>query len=1253
MDRPGRSEERVHRPRMTIADTVEHAPGKDQNRGHVDRNWRHLPRSIPSHLSLFLIVFVLFLLIGPSAGAFITFDNCLNPNIQNSDQLQFVPLHVYASFNRSAPSHHLNFTVYGNVTGLANTDQKYPAPNDPQWNNPNDTVGKIVDLSVSNNKYSTLFAEFRMLSYMPYQAKPSKFCDSVVRGQCPLGPAFYANTSDPLELRAISVAHDFYSSFAFTTLIPTLRATSGDASNAVLTCISANITPALGASLSNLLRFLPLVVLILVGIATAFAAIWSPWGSTDLFRWTSNYGRDADLLRLVTPGFGDCLQYIQFVVLTGGLSLSYPGYYQPVISQVSWSTLMFNESFVSHGNGTQSIVDGIYVYNSTYGLDRLSQLVGMTSVEDIWAGMVIWLLVILASMIVLIQLWFMLRWCLRLLSNAHEEDLRRKNLPLTVGNVIRIVFNYFLLPIVSLSMFQLVVSTKSPAYTVALAALLILALVGFAGWLLYLIARTRPRSYLFDDLPTVLLYGPLYNTYSDDKAPFALIPVLLTFIRGIAIGAIQPSGIAQLVLLAICEVIFILTLHAFRPFHSPTSMNAYHTFFAVIRLVATLLSVAFVPSLGVTEGPKGWIGYVILLIHAIVLVFCFCLNAVQTLVEVGARVAGAGGEEGVGGGVARGGLVKVFGMRQLSRRLPRHEAVRHSSMTSDADILGPDRTSKSFQMNETRTRSLSGSSAMLLKRPAIIDGTGTGYDMVSPPGASHSHTGSGSAPYTPSTPGAGSTFSSLPSANVTAGPSTRGVGLALKTGENSDPYYRPPRMRRPTLEAYSPGARSRGSWASGDWANKTWGMTDPDAADVVDNFEGPSVSGRGTPVPAYLGSQRDPPDPLATDSRRPRTDYAVREVDFYYGVRGPALSNQPTRRLKTGPADPTGPVSSAAGWFKRLIGGKTKDKAKGFEVVRSSRAPPVMEPPSPQSLHDADVAEDSEPYRDNPSVLPTVGAEAHGTTALDDGSVSPIEDDGEPGSEERSPLVSDDDAVSSLGPDEHFANDDAPHPETVSNLPPSLPTIETGAGINLPTRAGSKASSRFSGRSPPSVPRKSSRRHSAGRFPTSTDPNSTNRLSTIEISPPPSPEMVHRSGSTSEPPEQSHNLRPSTASSGHLPFGSEPSSASGRRFSAGGDSTASSMLAARRSLSAADEATRVDRPGAELHHASLHRLAPHTQSDRPTSMGYVQQHRTNVHMIAPGYQPHVGSTAEVVDMPKRRSMSSDGKGRGTSEGVGS
>lgn len=198
-----------------------------------------------------------------------------------------------------------------------------------------------------------------------------------------------------------------------------------------------------------------------------------------------------------------------------------------------------------------------------------------------------------------------------------------------------------------------------------------------------------------------------------------------------------------------------------------------------------------------------------------------------------------------------------------------------------------------------------------------------------------------------------------------AGPAAAASAAATLAGlrslEPSDPYFRTPRARRVTMETPEGvlrDGRSHASWDSGDWAKLP-----EQGGDTVELGEGPSISGRGTPLP--LGATRDRTDSM--DDRAPKPDYATREVDYYYGVRGPALSHAPTRRLRTGPNDPTGPVSSATGWFKSFFGNKTKEKGKGFEVVRSSRMPPQME------MEEKDPAATgtgknttTEPYADEP-----------------------------------------------------------------------------------------------------------------------------------------------------------------------------------------------------------------------------------------------------------------------------------------------
>ncbi|KAK3394526.1 hypothetical protein B0H63DRAFT_49047 [Podospora didyma] len=902
---------------------------RPRSRGAARRSPRP-GRPVLSLASIAAIALSLGGLVQPASAARVHFENCLQESYisHTPKPLQWTPMFVNASFDTTSPSHRLRVIMWGNVEGSYN-NVSLPPSDSPDWTDPTKLDGKILDEPEPDSpspKLTTLRTKIEVLTYEPW-SNNTNFCnDSLEHGKCPLAPVFKVNSSifTPDELPFVTMSHDLESSYAFTSFSATFLIIYGDGAGTNIGCVSAAITPDLG-NLAWMLKFLPLVVLLFVAGATVFAGIFSPWGTTDIFHWSSNYGRDADLLRLVTPGFGDCLQYIQFIALTGGLTLNYPGFYQPIVSQASWSVLMFNQSFVTKSPGRSSLQDGIYVTDGEYGLQDLAQLAGMGNAEDIWAGMMIWLLVIIAAMFILVQGGFAAQWIYRLVRNIPEEDLRAKNIPFSLGNVVRIVLNYFLLPIVALSAFQLVIAGSSPAYTVALAILTLLLIIAFASWLFYLIGTTKPRAFLFDDLPTVLLYGPLYNTYSDEAAAFALVPVLLLFLRGIAIGAVQPAGVAQVVILAICEVVQILTLHAFRPFHSPTSMNAYHTLFSALRLITVLLMLAFLPSLGVTEGPKGWIGYVILLIHGGVLVLGFFLNAVQTIVEVVARMLGAGGDDIRG--QSRGGLSKIFGMRQLSRRMSRREAgpSRQSQLSSSAMLDAEDASKAGFVMPGGRLRSESAGSMGILMHRRHRSSSGLDHLSLDAPVR---NIDSGASSFTPTTPGEVSIFSFLPS------PGPQALHQGTLGMQANDPYYRPPRPRRQTVvdPSPSPAAKTGGSWMSAEWSHKrlSQGATAP-IGDLPDIDGQPSRD--VTPAP-YVQS---------TVPFAPRADYSTREVDFYYGVRGPRLNTDaPGRKLGTGPADPTGPMASAAGWIRNMFGGKVKEKGKGFEVVRSARMPPAM-----------------------------------------------------------------------------------------------------------------------------------------------------------------------------------------------------------------------------------------------------------------------------------------------------------------------
>ena len=559
-------------------------------------------------------------------------------------------------------------------------------------------------------------------------------------------------------------------------------------------------------------------------------------------------------------------------------------------------------------------------------------------------------------------------------------------------------------------------------------------------------------------------------------------------------------------------------------------------------------------------------------------------------------------------------------MRQLSRRNPRRAGRARHSLASDAAILAPENDQRSAQ-DGGRSRSMSASSAILLNKHPASDGRRSmGLDSVSVPGGTHSHTRSGSGNFTPTTPVDVTSINNAPGASQNGrhgGSSPRGGIVNIKSAEAADPYFRPPRPRRATMDLMSPGGRSRSSWASGD-LKKVSSSYSPEHGYSPDPGEGPSPSGRATPLPAHLGANRERADSNSEDPRPDKTDYAIREVDYYYGVRGPALSNMPTRRLKTGPADPTGPVSAATGWFKNLFGGKTKEKGKGFEVVRSSRVPPLGAAPGEIALTD------QAPYKDEPSdELQSSGVERSRGFELDN------EGDAVGGGTRRLR----DDRASKLSSDEEEEDDSGSGGEDpsafpsspISPFPPSLPNIDAGGDIGIPSRKTSKASSKhYQGgiRSKvPTVPRKSSRRtHSQGNNDVTFE-NST-RLSVISPSPPLSP----RKPST----QADWPLKPDSRASQRLPFTLGPSPThSMDRSSNGGGSVILDMN------NPEDEEGRGSGSGHVRHTSSAlgQYSAAGIRDDRPSSLGYVQQHRASdhIHVVNPNDHHISGSTAELVD----------------------
>ncbi|KAF3080401.1 hypothetical protein TWF102_002210 [Orbilia oligospora] len=1148
---------------------------------------------IPMELiTVYLLLFVG--LAGISNAIQVPFRDCLRTGPPGAPH--FRPFSVDAKFGDEADGYPLTIEVHGNLTG----------------------PGQVIkDFDERQNALTTLRQKINVLSYTPLVENVA-FCKSLTEGTtCDIFPKPDAG-SDFQQLPGFITTRNLSSSYAFSSLINTYRIIPADNERISIGCVEASITPTLGSTISDLLTFIPLGIVIMTGIATIVAAIFNPWnGTKDIFQWSSNYRRDLDMLRLITPGFADCLQYLQFVVLTGALSLNYPGFYQPVVANAAWSVLMFNFSLVSQ-ESTENPVDNIYFTSHRHGLGRLTQLVGQGDPSDAWAGFMVIFSGIIGATVLFVVIIATARWVMKRIKLHESGDLRAKNIPFLGGLLVRVVYNYLLLPILSLSAYQLILSGSSPLSVDIVSGIVFAAVVVAAAFLVRRISTYKPRSPLYDDLPTLLFYGPLYNTYDEAATLYCIVYLGISLIRGASFGFLQPSGIAQLTLLASCEIVQILTLNAFRPYSSKTSMNIYHSCFSMSRLISVLFQVAFVPSLEVDDAVRGWIGYVILILHGVVLVFGFFMNALQTLAEVAARIAGAGeGRDGA----QRGGLSKVFGSRQLARRSnrPGGHSPELTGYLGGGSNMNEERK-PSLMTGSRHGGSISGSSAILLgqgnvpaQQAVFAQTPSTEYaspiQETSSQGRGHHHTNSGSTSFGPATPRhlSGQSYfdnvnpqSAMQSINGSSPrlPQQPGLGNALANLDsngrpNEGPYYRQPRKNKPRNHSTSGSmGGGGGEWdTAGPSSFKYNGPADyttreaPEGSSNIQLNDMDENTRFGYSNPALMAV----PAPQHTDSMGSGKiqDYSQRESDFYYGVRGPALSAQPSRRLRTGPADPTSTVASATGWlnkFSRWTKGKNKEK--GFQVVRSARAPPPMRSAIEGDDGDEDVRVGTAAGKARQSISQE--------PARDGGMQSRGADDTSSSEEDTT--------------DSDFSDDDGvgtPRPTSqLSPLPPQLPEIQTGDAFAVQSRVNSRKSAKSV---KPRVPRKSSKRQSTHLIPTP-----------LYHSLPQTPERVH--SQLYDPPL--HENR-STSSTHRLPFtrASQGPSALGGEASEGGNledansnySTSSSMLITPAMIAADDDAS----------------------SSRPASLGTVNRYKVS---MASTNERVFGteSRAEVVDEHERK-----------------
>lgn len=495
------------------------------------------------------------------------------------------------------------------------------------------TQGTITDLDDRTNRYTTLRIESEVLEFTVYNDY-TRFCNVITNSSgCPIyqdeifGFGYQFNVSDA------------YQGVSFETTFYIIDDSPGEN---IVGCLTVEVSPKLRKSVVLSLLCGVIAVVVLLILAHILSMIFNPWtGTKNIYLSTSNYGRNANAIRLITPGVLDFIHYLQMAVLLGCLNLNYPGFFQPVLATAAWTCLLFDIGVVSQI--IEKLPSNIYPETDKFGFSTMLRALRMISDKNAWPGFIIWLIAIAVGIVLLWLSVVFGHWIYCRRTQKSTNFIWNHGVHFIGGALLRLVFNIFSLPLLTIAMFQIAIipGQNPPVVADVFAVVAIIGWVGGAIAISFKLMTYSPRHGLFTELPTLLLLGPLYNTYQESQLGIVIVELLATVVRAIAIGALQLSGVAQLSVLIVVELTCFIGILIIRPFEPATGMNLVMTVMATIRLIVVFLLIPLVPSLHAGPVLRGWFAYATLLIHLLVIVL-FVVHVVQVVFEILIRLSGAG-----------------------------------------------------------------------------------------------------------------------------------------------------------------------------------------------------------------------------------------------------------------------------------------------------------------------------------------------------------------------------------------------------------------------------------------------------------------------------------------------------------------------------------------------------------------------------------------------------------------------------------
>ncbi|KAK2591567.1 hypothetical protein QQS21_010737 [Conoideocrella luteorostrata] len=378
-----------------------------------------------------------------------------------------------------------------------------------------------------------------------------------------------------------------------------------------LECAVTKITPYIGTAASTAFTFVPVGIMALVGAASWQSHV-SELGASSLVQYGSTMASQGPVWETVTDLL-EYIQYLQFVFLSSSLVMTYPGFYEPIVSKLAWASLLYWSSPVNHGHTWQGLDEGMYTSNASFGIEHMVQILEFPVMARGIFDAFIDLLIMAAGLFVTLLVLYCAK--LRPIQGASIRSIAQ-----TVGGITVVVTSLFFSgPLLFYLSHELPYIGYLPDFNIALVILMMFVVVIAACVFAHRCEHQRQRT-LSEDLP------PSFYPRQLLRYLYQWLPMSIPLVQAIGVGGLFPYGLAQLFMLVGSEAV--LLIH--RVTHQKVCfLRSQAVWCSAIRLLALSLTFTFISP--ASEVTRQYVGYTLLCLHGAVIFPGFFFSATWRL----------------------------------------------------------------------------------------------------------------------------------------------------------------------------------------------------------------------------------------------------------------------------------------------------------------------------------------------------------------------------------------------------------------------------------------------------------------------------------------------------------------------------------------------------------------------------------------------------------------------------------------------